>query len=134
LDAAAPDVPQPGVYSAGLTGGEDTPYPALHVPVAMTVLPPPGWAELSGTVTGTACSGTTAPLPGVTLSISGSLQRLTVHTDVSGHYAAWLDARNSPVTVYAALDGWAPQSQTAKLAKSKNTTLNLRLTPDHTCA
>ena len=133
MDAAAPDVPQPGVYAAGFTGGEDTPYPAIHVPVAMTVLPPPGWGELSGTVTGTACSGVTAPLPGVTVSITGSLQQLTVRTDASGRYDAWLDARNGPLTVFAALDGWAPQSKTVKIAKSKNTTLNLRLTPDHSC-
>ena len=127
----ATTVAQPGSYSAGLTGAENTPYPALQVPVTMTVTPPARWGELSGTVTGTSCSGSTAPLPGATVSVVGWAQQITVNTDASGRYDVWMDVRNNPLTVYVALDGWSPVGQNVKITKGTNKTLDLRLTPDH---
>ena len=127
----ATTVAQPGSDSAGLTGAENTPYPALQVPVTMTVTPPARWGELSGTVTGRSCSGSTCAVARGHRSVVGWAQQITVNTDGSGRYDVWMDVRNNPLTVYAALDGWSPLSQNVKITKGTRTTLDLRLTPDH---
>jgi hypothetical protein len=134
MDAGAAGVPQPGSYAGALTVAGDTPYPAVWMPVTMTVTPPSTWAEVSGTVTGTACDLTTAPLAGATVSGVAGTQRVTVSSDASGHYDMWLNASGAKsATLYAALNGWAPLSKTAKITKGGHTTVDVRLVPDHSC-
>jgi hypothetical protein len=89
---------------------------------------------VSGTVTGTACDGTTAPLAAATVSGVAGTQRVTVRSDASGRYDMWLNAGSAKsATLYAALNAWAPVSETTKITKGGHTTVDLRLVPDHSC-
>jgi hypothetical protein len=41
------------------------------VPVTLTATPRKTWGKLAGTVSGLGCGGTTTPLPGATIQVSG---------------------------------------------------------------
>jgi hypothetical protein len=68
------------------------------------------------------------------VQLDGSAQSFTLRTDANGRYALWLDAANSPLTVTAAKDGWAPHPASAKVKRGQTTVLDFTLNPDHTCS
>lgn len=125
---------QPGVYQAALSLSEDTPYPFTTVPITMTVDPPGSWGRLTGTITGTTCTGATVPLAGATVSVTGHRQTFTLKTASDGSYQLWLDAANSPLDLVAGKDGWAPNgASNVRLAKGKTTTADISLSPSPPC-
>jgi hypothetical protein len=125
VDASAPDITQPGTYTAKVTIGTDTPYPVTGIGVTMIVNPPKTWGKITGTVT----SGG-APLAGATVQINSWATSYTLKTDASGHYALWLDVRNNPLQVICAKDGYQPQVATVKITKGTTTTHNFALLKD----
>ena len=62
-----PNVAQPGIYTAGIAINEDAPDAVDPVDVSMDVTPPKSWGKLVGTVNGSSCTGTLAPLAGATV-------------------------------------------------------------------
>lgn len=112
-----PNVPQPGVYSAAVTIGEDAPGSVDAVSVTMTVTPPAAWGKLAGTVKGTSCAGATAPLPGATVQIDSWAGSWTLVTGSDGGYAQWFNVGANPLQLIAAKDGYAPQTKKVRLTK-----------------
>jgi hypothetical protein len=121
-DATVPDITQPGTYTAALVVGTDTPYASPNVPVSMTVNPPKTWGKITGTVT-----GPSGPMPGATVQINTSAAHYTLRTDASGHYQLWLDARNNPLQVICANNGYQSKTATVKIKKGETTTLDFTL-------
>ncbi|MER5915860.1 carboxypeptidase regulatory-like domain-containing protein [Streptomyces sp. NPDC001982] len=117
LDASVPEITQPGTYTASLIPRSDTPYRLDPVGVSLTVQPPTTWGKIAGTVT--ASGG--APIAGATVQVSSSAAHYTLKTAADGSYALWLDARNSPLQVIAAKDGYQPLAATVKVSKGKTT-------------
>ncbi|MCP4539523.1 MAG: PKD domain-containing protein [Chloroflexi bacterium] len=101
--ADVPEVDQPGTYYANLKIGNNDPLnQGLMVPVTMTVIPPPTWGKLDGTVTGLGyCDVDPAVLDGAEVLIQGSSgMSWTITTDPSGYYGPWwIDEAESPLTV-----------------------------------
>ncbi|MBN1659653.1 MAG: carboxypeptidase regulatory-like domain-containing protein [Anaerolineae bacterium] len=95
-------VTQPGDYQATLSINNDTPYGPLQVPVTMTVVPPPTYGKLEGTVIGLGyCDTDPAPLEEAEMIVESSLGvSWTLATDEAGHYLIWLDQANSPLTIH----------------------------------
>ena len=124
LNAASPEIVQPGTYTAAITVASDTPYGASSVPVSMTVNPPKTWGKISGTVTSTVDG---KPVAGATVQIDTWTASYTLKTDKDGKYELWLDVRNNPLQVIAAKDGYAPQVKTVKIVKGTNTTADFAL-------
>jgi hypothetical protein len=85
------------------------------VAVTMNVTPPTTWSKLSGTVTGVATNGNTAPLAGAIVQVDSWASSYTFTTTSQGTYAYWLDRRNNPLTLIAAKDGYKPQTRTTRL-------------------
>ena len=128
LDGGAAGVTQPGSYTAGLTLINDTPYATPVVGVTMTVTPPKTWGQITGTVSGTACGGTTSPLSAATVQIDNWAGDDTLTTDTSGQYSLWLDKRSNPLTLLVTKNGWRSQSRTVKITAGQTTTANFTLT------
>ncbi|NMO50103.1 hypothetical protein HH310_02700 [Actinoplanes sp. TBRC 11911] len=114
MDASVPQITQPGAYAATLRFTGDTSDAMASVPVSLTIAPPKTWAEVTGTVLGSPGS---APLGGATVQIDSWASDYTLTTDKNGHYQLWLDARNSPLTVIVAKDGYQPTVATVKIKK-----------------
>jgi subtilisin family serine protease/N-acetylneuraminic acid mutarotase len=112
-----PNVPQPGVYTAAVTIGEDAPGNVDAVTVTMTVTPPAAWGKLAGTVKGTSCAGATAPLAGATVQVDSWAGSWTLVTGSDGTYAQWFNAGANPLQLIAAKDGYAPQTKQVRLTK-----------------
>ncbi|MFF3874247.1 carboxypeptidase regulatory-like domain-containing protein [Streptomyces sp. NPDC001978] len=108
LDAAAPSIVQPGNYTAALSLGADTPYPAQSIPVTLHVGPSVGWGRIAGTVRGSTGHGHSAPLAGATVDIHGRNAAYTLTTASDGTYSLWLPARNNPAMAHAAKEGVEP--------------------------
>jgi N-acetylneuraminic acid mutarotase len=117
VDASVPEVTQPGDFTAQLTAGSDTPYPVASIPVTLHVNPPKTWGKVTGTVLGATASGGTAPLSGATVQIDSWASSYTLTTASDGTYALWLDARNNPLTVIVAKDGYQPTVATVRIKK-----------------
>jgi N-acetylneuraminic acid mutarotase len=133
MNAASKSVSQPGTYTAGLAIGQNTPYQVPQVGVTMKALPPVTWGKITGTVTGLACHGPSTPLAGATIQINTWAASYTLKTGSDGSYGLWLDVRNNPLQLIAALDGWQPQTTTAKITALKKTTVNFALKNDKRC-
>jgi N-acetylneuraminic acid mutarotase len=133
LNANVDAITQPGTFAGQLTIGAKTPYGVSPVPVTLTVNPPKTWGKITGTVTGAGCTATPAPLAGATVQIQASKATYTLKTDQKGQYVLWLDVRNNPLTVIAAKDGWAPQTESINMVRGKTTTADFALKPDHIC-
>jgi N-acetylneuraminic acid mutarotase len=127
LDAASPSVSQPGSYAATVLAEATTPYLNPSASVTLTATPPRTWGELAGTVEGKACDGRSAPLPGVAVQVDSAAGSWTLTTDTDGHYAIWLDASDSPLTLIATESHWQGQTTTARLAAGQTTTVNITL-------
>ncbi|MBY8880530.1 carboxypeptidase regulatory-like domain-containing protein [Actinacidiphila acidipaludis] len=126
LDASVPEITQPGVYSASLSLGSDTPYRLDPIGVALTVKPPATWGKITGTVT--ASGG--APIAGATVQITTWATHYTLKTGTDGSYQLWLDVRNNPLQLIVAKDGYQPTVTTVKIAKGATTTQNFTLLKD----
>jgi len=126
LDASAPEISQPGTYTAALNLGTDTPYRLAPVGVSLTVKPPATWGKITGTVT---VSGG-GPLAGATVQISTWATHYTLKTGTDGTYALWLDVRNNPLQLIVAKDGYQPTVTTVKITKGGTTTSNFALLKD----
>ncbi|MEP6798414.1 MAG: peptidase S8, partial [Lapillicoccus sp.] len=126
-------VTQPGTYRGKVTVSTDTPYPGTPVDVSMVVTPPATWGKIAGTVSGAACSGTTAPIAGATVQIGSWAASYTLNTTADGTYAMWMDTRSNPLRLIAAKDGWAPQTTTARLVKGGTVTQSFTLKPAKAC-
>ena len=130
VDASDATVTQPGSYTASLGLGSDTPYTLTAIPVTMTVKPPATWGKIAGTVTFKDATGASVPLAGATVQIDTWATHYTLHTDINGGYALWLDYRNNPLTVIAAKDGYQPQVKTVKITKGATSTVVFVLLKD----
>jgi hypothetical protein len=130
LNAGDPPVTQPGAYTARLGISDDTPYRTSPVGVTMTATPPKTWGKITGTVSGTSCGGSTAPISTAAVQISGKATSYTLKTDGNGRYALWLGVHDNPLTLIAAKDGWQPQTTTVRIKKGATTTANFVLKPD----
>jgi hypothetical protein len=126
LDAGDASVTQPGTYTAALAVSDDTPYAAPAIGVSMDATPPVTWGKVMGTVTGTSCNGTTAPVAGATVQMGD----FTLKTTSSGGYAVWLDIQDNPVTAIVAKDGWQPVTGTVTITRGATKTVNYTLKPD----
>ena len=133
MNAASKSVNQPGTYTAGLAIGQNTPYQVPQVGITMKANPPVTWGEIAGKVTGLACHGPATPLPGATVQINTWAASYTLKTGSDGSYALWLDVRNNPLQLIVALDGWQPQTTTAKITALQKTTVNFALKNDNRC-
>jgi hypothetical protein len=127
MNAGAKVVTQPGAYTAQLVYGTDSPYPVTATAVTMTVTPPRSWGKITGTVTGLACDGTSAPLAGATVQVNSWAAHHTLITGKDGSYALWLDRRNNPLTVIVAKDGWQPQTRVLRVGATSTTTADWQL-------
>jgi hypothetical protein len=133
MNAASKSVSQPGTYTAGLAIGQNTPYQVPQVGITMHAKPPVTWGEIAGKVTGLACHGPATPLAGATIQINSWAGSFTLKTGSDGSYALWLDVRNNPLQLIAAMDGWQPQTATVKITALKKTTVNFALKNDNRC-
>lgn len=127
VKASVDEITQPGDYTAQIGISANTPYSVASIPVTMTVAPPNTWGKISGTVLGKASDGSTAPLKGATVQVDSWASSYTLITDKDGHYALWLDARNNPLTVIVAKDGYAPKVTTVKVVKKGTVTTDFTL-------
>lgn len=125
LNAAVPEITQPGTFSASLGVASDTPYAVPSVGVAFTVKPPATWGKITGTVT----SGG-QPLAGATVQINTWTTHYTLKTTKDGTYALWLDVRNNPLQLIIAKDGYQPTTTTVKITKGGTTTADFALLKD----
>ncbi|WTA40459.1 carboxypeptidase regulatory-like domain-containing protein [Streptomyces sp. NBC_00846] len=132
FNANLAEITQPGTFTAQLLISAKTPYGIVPVPVTLAVNPPRTWGKITGTVTGTDCTGTPTPLAGATVQITTKWAKCTLKADRNGHYQFWLDVRNSPLTVTASKDGWASQTASTKIKPRKPTTVDFTLKPDQT--
>lgn len=130
----ADGVTQPGDATAQLGIDNSTPYPVDPIDVDLTVTPPKDWGEITGTVSGTDCHGSTAPLPAAQVQADGAAGSfsLSLTTDVSGRYTFWGPQGSDPFTVIASRDAWIAQSQTVKLKQGTTITVDFDLHP-RTC-
>ncbi|MDX6353557.1 MAG: hypothetical protein QOF98_460, partial [Streptomyces sp.] len=126
LDASVPEITQPGVFTASLTLGTDTPYRLTPIGVSLTVKPPSTWGKITGTVK----TSTGAPLAGATVQINTWATHYTLKTGTDGSYGLWLDVRNNPLTLIVAKDGYQPTTTTVKIVKGTTTTSNFTLLKD----
>ncbi len=126
-------VAQPGVYTAGITFSTDTPYKSTPAPITMTVRPPATWGKVSGRVSGRACDGSVAPIPGATVQIEGFAGNHTLTTGTDGRYVLWLDERNNPLTVIVAKDGYQPQTRRVNVRPGSPQVANFVLRPARAC-
>jgi N-acetylneuraminic acid mutarotase len=126
LDASAPEISQPGTYTAALDMGSDTPYRVPPVGVSLTVNPPATWGKITGTVTASGAG----PLAGATVQISTWATHYTLKTGTDGTYALWLDVRNNPLQLIVAKDGYQPTVTTVKITKGGTTTGDFALLKD----
>jgi hypothetical protein len=124
LNANVDDITQPGLYTAAVSLGTDTPYAVPAVPVSLTVNPPKTWGKIAGTVT-SAADG--KPIPGATVQIDTWTASYTLKTKTDGTYQLWLDTRNNPLQLIAAKDGFQPKVATAKITKGGTTTSDFSL-------
>jgi hypothetical protein len=123
---------QPGTYTAQLVLSTNTPYIPL-AGVTMNVSPPKNWGEITGTISGAACAGSTTPISGATVEITSWASDYSPTTDANGGYTWWLNKNNNPLTVIASMDGWQPQEQKVKVTARRATTVNFTLQPGQAC-
>ncbi|GIH15278.1 hypothetical protein Raf01_34500 [Rugosimonospora africana] len=119
---------QPGTYTAELDVRNDTPYATGRVGVTFSVTPPTSWGKVTGVVTGVACGGGSAPVPGATVAVSGKVSAYTLRTDADGRYTLWLDKANGTLSITSAASGWFPATASAKVQPGRTTVANLTLT------
>jgi hypothetical protein len=115
-----------------MTVANNSPY-AAALDVTMTVNPPKEWGKITGTVVGKRCDGITVALAGATIAIDTWASSYTLRTDANGRYGLWLDRRNNPLSVIAALDGWRPQSRQVRIKAGTATVTDFTLATTSSC-
>ncbi len=123
-------VPQPGVYTAGISVRTNTPQSIDTIPVTMNVSAPSFWGKLMGTVSGESCEAATAPLAGASVDIRPTevdAPRWILSTDAEGAYARWIDSRVGVVDVTASKDGYYPESAETDVPRGEVTTQDFTL-------
>ncbi|MCX5400768.1 carboxypeptidase regulatory-like domain-containing protein [Streptomyces sp. NBC_00102] len=127
LDSTVDEITRPGVYTANLGVGSDTPYRVSAIPVTMHVDPPKNWGAYTGTILGSDGTGGTVPLAGATVRIDGRASSHTLTAAADGTFALWTDARGAPLTVTVSRDGYQSAVAEVKLQKGRTTTGNFTL-------
>ncbi|WP_079138820.1 carboxypeptidase regulatory-like domain-containing protein [Actinacidiphila rubida] len=127
LDAGAMTSADMGAHRGALIVDSDTPYGSVALPVTMTVVPPAGWGQLTGTVTGTAADGTTGPLAGAVVEFDSKNGDVSLTTGRDGGYSLWLPAANNPLTVIAAATGYRPATRTVRVVREGTVTADFTL-------
>lgn len=122
-----PRVAQPGTYTAGVAITEDAPGSVEPVAVTMNVTAPLTWGKLVGTVQGSSCTGTTAPLPGATVQVESYAGSWTFSTESDGTYAYWFSTAANPLDMIVTKDGYVPQSRRVRLYKGEETRADFTL-------
>ena len=93
-------LPAPGVYNTTISVSEDTPYMVAGIPVILTVTPPPGVAQLEGTVQSLGyCDDNPFAAAGAQVTITSGDDEWTVTADANGYYSIFLDEAYSPVDI-----------------------------------
>ncbi len=123
MDSDVPEITQPGTFTASLVFQTDTPYQVDPVAVTMKVRNPDTWGKIRGTVT----DEDGAAVPGATVELDSWATHYTLKTDRDGKYVLWLDARNNPITMIVAKDGYRPQTLTVNIKEGKTVTRNFVL-------
>ncbi|WP_093785698.1 carboxypeptidase regulatory-like domain-containing protein [Actinacidiphila guanduensis] len=127
LDASAMGAADLGDHRAALVVDSDTPYASLTVPLTMTVTAPPGWGELSGTVTGATANGQ-VPLPGAVVEVDSKNGGTALTTGADGGYRLWRPVSDGKLTIVVAAGGYRPATRTVKLVKAGTVTADFALT------
>ncbi len=122
-----PNVAQPGTYTASVGIAENAPGSVEPVAVTMVVNAPATWGKLVGTVSGRACNGDTAPLPGATIQVDSWSGSWTFDTESDGTYAHWFHTGANPLTLIAAKDGYSPQTKQARVFRGEETRADFTL-------
>ncbi|WP_329457972.1 carboxypeptidase regulatory-like domain-containing protein [Streptomyces sp. NBC_01497] len=121
LDATGMGSADLGEHQARLVIDSDIPYGSVSEPVSLSVTAPAGWGLLTGTVSGKDAAGSVAPLPGAVVQIDTKNGDFTLGTDPDGRYQLWLPAKDNPLTVIAAADGYQPDTRKVKIIKNGTT-------------
>jgi len=127
-------VEQPGTYQGAVEIRTDGPYHVSDIPVTLTATAPASWAELSGTVSGLACTGVASPLYGAQLEIDGTNASSARRTDTQGRYNLWVNSAASPLTVLASKDGYRPAATSLTLTAGQHATADFSLKPTASCS
>jgi Kelch motif len=124
FDAGVAEVTQPGDYFAQLKVKSNTPYLPTTIPVTMTVVPPPTYGKLDGTVQSLGyCDLDPQVLKDATVFVEGSTGLTwTLTTDASGYYQVWMDQANTPVTIHVNADQHVGQDRTGVTIVGQQTT------------
>ena len=98
----AGQVSQPGTYVAHLDTSSDDPNSPQTTVVTMTVTPPSGWHELTGTVSSKGrCDSDPWAIEDAQVHIQGDTVSVTLSTDENGAFSYWLAPGTYTFTVSA---------------------------------
>jgi hypothetical protein len=125
----AKKVTQPGTFSAQLGVENNTPYVVSPVDVTMTVTPPSGWGEVTGTVTGTTCQSVTGPVAGAQIQAVGKNYSLGLAAGLDGSYTLWAPSSGNPFQLVATRNGWSPKTAKVTVQAGGTVTANFTLSP-----
>ncbi|MFF7213717.1 carboxypeptidase regulatory-like domain-containing protein [Streptomyces sp. NPDC008238] len=114
VDARGMGPADAGVHRARLVVDSDGPYGSVTVPVTMTVVAPPGWTHLSGTVSGAGRHGGSTPLAGATVRVGTGTGAHTLSTAVDGTYQLWLPAAGRTVALSVGAEGYRTAERTVR--------------------
>jgi hypothetical protein len=105
---------EPGQYTAGICiESNDPAQPIVQVPVTLTVVLPPNFATLRGTVESLGyCGANPEPLAGATVEIVGAQATYPLVTDGNGFYEVFLPDSESPVNIGVSAVGHLPAGLT----------------------
>ena len=130
---------QPGDYGALLKVTSNDPVkPLYNIPVTLTVIAPPSYGTLNGTVRGlAACDVNPTPMKDAVVYVENSAGLTwTLATNVSGAYQLALDSVGSPITVTASNEaGYEAQTvASVPITAATTTTVDFDLRPYLPCA
>ncbi|MFJ4846296.1 carboxypeptidase regulatory-like domain-containing protein [Streptomyces sp. NPDC088733] len=117
-----------GVHQARLIIDSDGPYASVTVPVTMTVVAPPGWTHLSGTVSGAGQHGGNTPLAGATVRVGTGTGAHTLSTGVDGTYHLWLPDAGPAVSLTVSAEGYRTAERTVRTRGRDAVTADVVLT------
>jgi uncharacterized membrane protein len=129
FDAGVPEIVQPGSYLGTLKVKSNDPGGTLAIPVTMTVVAPPTYTELNGTVTSLGyCDDYPVGLEGAQVVVVTASRTYTLTTDADGAYVLWLDVSQAPLSIYVTADEHTQAMQTGvPLTLGEATTVDFAL-------
>ncbi|MYX39450.1 MULTISPECIES: carboxypeptidase regulatory-like domain-containing protein [unclassified Streptomyces] len=128
VDARAMGPADAGAHRARLVVDSDGPYASVTVPVTMTVVAPPGWTRLSGTVSGSGRHGGTTPLAGATVRVGSGAGAHTLSTAADGTYRLWLPPSGGGVPLAVSAEGYRSAERTVRPRGRDAVTVDVVLT------